>query len=775
MKEAEEAATRAEPQAGLDALAAVESIHYASRAASLKALKDRLTEELTNVADLKHRKETLAARAKLNEHLVKFEKALLEERNLALAQSLAEDAARDAALAPIENEAKALAAIVAAHEDFNTRTAAALDVLKGRQIKINKDEGILGDTKDGVVSLKIPGPGGGNNFGIKKIKLTDMNEALRRDLLKVEWGTTPAARVAAAMQKLREPEDLPGATALLADATEFPLHAVYDERLQIRLKGADEVAAEKAWPSIEALETKKLTTEEQAVAALTQLSEFQKAFGHTKVAQSHETALNAVRSMAEKAMIVNLVKNGDFEEGGAAGLAVWKREAGTDFLINEKKHTGEFGLCMDGTGRISQLLDVEVGGAYRLTAMVSGGGACSVTGALRAPGGPERDPKSQLISFVNGEPGNGSVWKPIDITYKALHPKLEVSFDKTVLAGRIYIDDVLLTKVRPGTGTAVAAGTPPAKTPAAMPAPTPPTPPTPTAATPISTTNLVANFGFEQGLTGWDQVRAQVHSQDIHTGRNCAMVQNKGKISQTIKTEPGFTYQVSLWMRGKTTVYLVVDKNERTYRELETEEWSHWNTSFPGTGVSHVVEFSVRGTGYIDDVTIVRGAALPVDNDAVLAAQLPPDYHVLRGHAYKIFKDQVSWAEAKKACEKMGGHLAHIEAEAENTFLSKIAEKAGKDVWIGLFDPQGANQWTWTDGKKMTYNGFDDRGLYKRQQPRAARFAQFVGYNWAEDPIEKLYFFMCEWDTIPEKMLVKKPVAPIAAPAPPPEKKKSDE
>jgi len=770
LKEAEEAATRAEPQAGLDALATVESIRYASRAESVKAMKERLTEELTNVADLKRRKGILAARTKLNEHLVKFEKALLEDRNLALAQSLADETAKDAAMAPIENEAKALAEIVAAHEDFNARTVAALEVLKGRQIKINKDEGILGDTKDGVVSLKIPGPGGGNNFGIKKIKLADMNEALRRDLLKVEWGTTPAARVAAAMQKLREPEDLPGATAMLADATEFPLHAVYDERLQIRLKGADEVAAEKAWPAIEALGAKKLTTEEQAVAALSQLNEFQKAHGHTKAAQSHEVALSAMRSVAEKVMIANLVKNGDFEESDPASLTVWKKEGIGEFGISDRKHNGVSSYAMNSTGRIFQIVDVEPGTAYRLTAFISGGGACSVTASVRSLGGPERDPKSQQVSFLNGEPENGTKWKPIDISFTALHPKLEVSFDKTVLVGRIYIDDVLLTKVRAGSGAAVAAATTPAKTPPAT-----PTPPMPPATTPISTTNLVSNNGFEQGLQGWDQVRAQVHTQEIHAGRNCAMVQNKGKIAQTIKTEPGFTYQVSLWMRGKTTVYLVVDKKELTYRELETDEWSRWNTSFPGTGVSHVVEFSVRGTGYIDDISVVKGAALAVDNDALLASQLPPDYHVLRGHAYKVFKEQVNWAEAKKACEKMGGHLAHIETEAENIFLTKLAEKSGKDVWIGLFDPQGTNQWSWTDGKKMTYNGFDDRGVYKRQQPRAARFAQFVGFNWAEDPIEKMYFFMCEWDTIPEKLLVKKPAAPIAAPVPAPEKKKTDE
>jgi len=769
LKAAEDAIARAEPQAGLDALAAVETTRYAPRAESVKAMKERLTEELANVAQLKDRREIRDARMRLNEHLAKFEKALLEERNLAQAKTLAEETVKDAALKPIEKEAQALAGIIAAHEDYNARTLAALDVLKGRQIKINKEEGILGDVKDGMVSLKIPGPGGGNNVGIKKIKLSDMNEALRRDLLKVEWGTTPAARVAVAMIKLREPEDLPGATVMLADATEDPLHAVYHERLQIRLRGADEVAAEKGWPAIQALDAKKPAGEEQALASLAQIDDYLKAYGHTKFVKSQDVALGSMRAALQKAMIVNLVKNGDFEDNDATGLALWKREAGADFLINEKKRNGTFGFCMVGVGRIYQLVDVQPGVAYRLTASISGAGACSVQGALRALGGPERDPKSQLISFVAGEPGNGTVWKPIEIVFTSLHPKMEVSFEKSVAAGFIYIDDVVLTKA---SNTAVVAVAPPVKTSPAMPPATPTPPP---AATPVSTVNLVANNGFEQGLTGWEQVRAQVHTQDVHAGRNCALVQNKGKISQTIKTDPGFTYNVSLWMRGKTIVYLVLDKNERTYREMESEEWARWNTSFPGTGTSHVVEFSVRGNGYIDDITVVKGAALPVDNDAVLAAQLPPDYHVLRGHAYKVFKDQVNWAEAKKACEKMGGHLVHIESEGENEFLSKIAEKSGKDVWIGLFDPQGLNQWSWTDGKRMTYNGFDDRGLYKRQQPRAARYAQFVGYNWAEDPIEKMYFFMCEWDTIPEKLLVKKPAAPVAAPAPPPEKKKSDE
>jgi hypothetical protein len=326
-----------------------------------------------------------------------------------------------------------------------------------------------------------------------------------------------------------------------------------------------------------------------------------------------------------------------------------------------------------------------------------------------------------------------------------------------------------------GDGSAVAAAVP-AKTPAATVPPsasTTPMPPLPAAAA----VNLLPNGGFEQGLAPWQGLRATVMTDGgAHAGRNYVQIMVKGTLSTVLKTEPGFTYHLNCWSHGKGYLYLYVDKAESGYKYSEEDNgWVRTSFKFVASANTHALEFRVvSGTYYVDDIAITKGEP----NQAKMAEaqiHLLPEFHYHNGHVYRVFKDTVSWAEAKAACEKMGGHLATVESDEENTFLAKLATASGRDVWIGLYDPRGQNAWEWVDGTKMKYSSFSPRGMNpKRQIARAARYAQFVAYDWAEDPIEKLYYFACEWDSVPDKLLAKKPAggaAPAAHPNPSPERK----
>jgi len=69
-------------------------------------------------------------------------------------------------------------------------------------------------------------------------------------------------------------------------------------------------------------------------------------------------------------------------------------------------------------------------------------------------------------------------------------------------------------------------------------------------------------------------------------------------------------------------------------------------------------------------------------------SQLPPegkdsiDWH---GHFYKFFSSPVSWREAKRRCEAMGGHLATATSEQENEFLGSLP-RGVRTTWIGASD-----------------------------------------------------------------------------------------
>jgi len=73
------------------------------------------------------------------------------------------------------------------------------------------------------------------------------------------------------------------------------------------------------------------------------------------------------------------------------------------------------------------------------------------------------------------------------------------------------------------------------------------------------------------------------------------------------------------------------------------------------------------------------------------------------GHSYQAFEGKVSWQEARKRCEKMGGYLCCIESEAkaEQKFVAALAN--GKYLYLGGTDEAKEGEWTWINGSPFVY------------------------------------------------------------------------
>ena len=89
-----------------------------------------------------------------------------------------------------------------------------------------------------------------------------------------------------------------------------------------------------------------------------------------------------------------------------------------------------------------------------------------------------------------------------------------------------------------------------------------------------------------------------------------------------------------------------------------------------------------------------------------------PVVEVSQEHEYKIFKDDVSWTDAQKKCEGMGGHLVVIENAAELEQVIAMAEAEGiSRVWIGChrggdaYDDPDNRPYLW-EGKDAGFTGF---------------------------------------------------------------------
>lgn len=62
------------------------------------------------------------------------------------------------------------------------------------------------------------------------------------------------------------------------------------------------------------------------------------------------------------------------------------------------------------------------------------------------------------------------------------------------------------------------------------------------------------------------------------------------------------------------------------------------------------------------------------------------------------------WNEAREVCEKLGGHLAYINSEAEQEFITEITKNYY--TALGGWDELSEGEWTWLDGSEMTFTNW---------------------------------------------------------------------
>jgi len=76
------------------------------------------------------------------------------------------------------------------------------------------------------------------------------------------------------------------------------------------------------------------------------------------------------------------------------------------------------------------------------------------------------------------------------------------------------------------------------------------------------------------------------------------------------------------------------------------------------------------------------------------------------GHKYCYFSNSLSWNNAEKFCEKIGGHLVSVNSAEEQDFVQEIASTVNKDnLWLGGY--LDGDTWKWTDGSEFSYSNWD--------------------------------------------------------------------
>ena len=72
------------------------------------------------------------------------------------------------------------------------------------------------------------------------------------------------------------------------------------------------------------------------------------------------------------------------------------------------------------------------------------------------------------------------------------------------------------------------------------------------------------------------------------------------------------------------------------------------------------------------------------------------------------FSPPAGWNQQEEFAQSMGGHLADIHSEEENSFIFNSILEAGwnEGTWMGMTDAEEEGNWVWTSGQPVTYTNW---------------------------------------------------------------------
>jgi Lectin C-type domain len=123
---------------------------------------------------------------------------------------------------------------------------------------------------------------------------------------------------------------------------------------------------------------------------------------------------------------------------------------------------------------------------------------------------------------------------------------------------------------------------------------------------------------------------------------------------------------------------------------------------------------------------------------------IPVDALFFNNHWYRVYPEKLTWENARKRCEALGGQLAVIRDEPTWKFLT--ASLAGTPrLWLGASDQLTEGNWEWVDGSKMSYSNWG--GKLPDNIGSKEHFLALWGTTWndAANDDPEVVGFICEW------------------------------
>nr|XP_015209622.1 PREDICTED: ladderlectin-like [Lepisosteus oculatus] len=82
----------------------------------------------------------------------------------------------------------------------------------------------------------------------------------------------------------------------------------------------------------------------------------------------------------------------------------------------------------------------------------------------------------------------------------------------------------------------------------------------------------------------------------------------------------------------------------------------------------------------------------------------PPGWVSFANRCFQYIGIEKTWADAEMDCIELGGNLASVHSEEEETFLLHlIVSKRATSTWLGGSDGEQEGKWLWSDGSKWAF------------------------------------------------------------------------
>lgn len=118
------------------------------------------------------------------------------------------------------------------------------------------------------------------------------------------------------------------------------------------------------------------------------------------------------------------------------------------------------------------------------------------------------------------------------------------------------------------------------------------------------------------------------------------------------------------------------------------------------------------------------------------------------GHTYILYNNSITWSQARKYCESLGGYLATITSKNENDIIYNLIQKgSGEDYLIGATDEVEEGSWNWVTNEPFEYTNWNSGEPNNVNEEDCCSIMKSSG-KWNDLGGAKTKGFICEIEKI---------------------------